>query len=90
MPLCYDVNTLYVIAVMSSLNCGVDVLCPRAVEADSTGQGAQTYPTQQACIAVRDRLLLQHDAKQPLALKCVPEKSALPCDPERSGLLITP
>jgi hypothetical protein len=28
------VNTVYLMAVMSSLNCGVDVLCYRAVEPD--------------------------------------------------------
>jgi hypothetical protein len=38
-------NTVYVIAVMTSLNCRVDVICLRAVEPDSTGQRAQTYPT---------------------------------------------
>jgi hypothetical protein len=42
---------------MSSLNCGVDVICLRAVKPDSTGQHAQTYPTLDACIAARDRLL---------------------------------
>jgi hypothetical protein len=38
------VNTVFVIAVMTSLNCGVDVLCLRAIEPDSTGQHAKTYP----------------------------------------------
>jgi hypothetical protein len=42
------VKTLYVIAVMTSLNCGVDVICFRAVEPDSTGQHAKTYPTKEA------------------------------------------
>jgi hypothetical protein len=69
---------------MTSLNCGVDVLCLRAVENDSTGQRARTYPTEDACIAARDRLLIQHDAAHRLALKCVPERSALPYNPERS------
>jgi hypothetical protein len=40
-------NTAYVIAVVTSLNCGGDVLCLRAVEPDSTGQQAQTYPTEE-------------------------------------------
>ena len=44
-------NAAYVIAVMTSLNCGIDVLCLRAVESDSTGQHAQTYSTGDACIA---------------------------------------
>ena len=70
-------NAAYVIAVMTSLNCGIDVLCLRAVESDSTGQHAQTYSTGDACIAARDRFLAQCDATHQLALKCVPEKFAL-------------
>jgi hypothetical protein len=42
----------YVIAVMTSLNCGLDVLCFGAVEPDSTGEHAQIYPSLDACIAV--------------------------------------
>jgi hypothetical protein len=38
------VNTVYVIAVMTSLDCGADVLCLRAVEPDSTGEHAQRTP----------------------------------------------
>src|SRR5215469_1255499 len=34
--LCHHVNTVSIIAVMTSLNCGVDVLCFRAVEPDSS------------------------------------------------------
>ena len=41
----HHVNTVYLIAVMSSLNCGVDVLCFRAVEPDLR------YYTQDDCIA---------------------------------------
>jgi len=33
----HHVTTVYIIAVMTSLNCGVDLLCQRAVEPDSTG-----------------------------------------------------
>jgi len=74
-------NTVYVIAAMTSLNCGVDVLCLRAVEPDSTGQHAQTYSTEDDCIAARDRLIAkaESDMTRPLtpALRCVPEDSAL-------------
>jgi hypothetical protein len=60
------VNTLYVIAAMTNLNCGVDVLCLRSVEPDSTGES-------------RTRLLAaQHDATHQLDLRCVPQGSALP------------
>jgi hypothetical protein len=45
------VNTVYVMAVMTSLNCGVDVLCPRAVEPDLR------YYTQDACTAALNRLI---------------------------------
>ena len=73
----------YVIAVMTSLNCGLDVLCFRAVEADSTGEHAQIYPSLDACIAARDRFMarIQHDVK--LALQCVPADSALAYDSKR-------
>jgi hypothetical protein len=74
---CYShpVNTVYVIAVVTSLNCGVDVLCLRAVEPDSTGH-TQTYPTQEACTAALHRLMLK--ATHQLDLRCVPQDSALP------------
>jgi len=72
------VNTVYIIAVMTSLNCGVDVLCFRAVEPDSTGH-ARTYDTEDACIAGRERLKAQRDAMRELTLKCVRTRaSALP------------
>jgi hypothetical protein len=79
------VSTVYVIAVMTGFNCGVDVLCLRAVEPDSTGEHAQTYSTQHACIAARDRLMekAQRDATHQLALQCVPEDSALAYTPPR-------
>jgi hypothetical protein len=81
LPVRAPVNTLYVIAVMTSLNCGVDVLCLRAIELDATGQRAQTYSSQNACIVARDRLVVeaQRDPTHPLkwALKCVPADSAL-------------
>ena len=73
-------NTVYVVAVMTSLGCGAEVLCLRAVEPDSTGQHAQTYSTFDACIAVRDRLMAkaQMDTGRGRGLRCVPEDSALP------------
>jgi hypothetical protein len=46
-------NTVYLIAVMSSLNCGVDVLCFRAVEPD-----LRCY-TQDDCIASLNRLMAE-------------------------------
>ena len=67
------VTTVYIIAVMTSLNCGVDVLCLRAVEPDSA-----TYVTLDACLAARDRLVAQNDALRELRLECVPKSSALP------------
>jgi hypothetical protein len=67
------VNTVYVIAVMTSLNCGVDVLCLRAVEPDSA-----IYVTLDICLAARDRLVVQNDALRELRLKCVPKSSAMP------------
>jgi hypothetical protein len=72
------VNTVYVIAVMTSLNCGVDVICHRAIEPDSTGQHAQTYPTEEVCIDALNRFRAQHDATHQLDLRCIPEESALP------------
>jgi len=61
---------------MTSLNCGVDVL--RAVEPDSTGQHAQTYNTEDDCIAARDRLIAkaERDTTRPLtpALRGVPSR----------------
>jgi len=73
-------NTVYVIAVMTSLGCGADVLCYRAVEPDSTGQHAQTYSTLDACIAVRDQFIEkdQRDTGHQRTLRCVPENSAPP------------
>jgi hypothetical protein len=50
----------YVIAVMTSLSCGLDVLCFRAIEPDSTGEHAQIYPSLDACIAARDRMTKAH------------------------------
>jgi hypothetical protein len=74
----YHVTTVYVIAVMTSLNCGVDVLCLRAVEPDPTGEGAVTYSTLDVCLAARDRLVARNDAMRKLRLKCVPKSSVLP------------
>jgi hypothetical protein len=56
------------------------VLCLQAVEADSTGKHAQTYYTEDACIAALHRLVAkaQHDVTHQLALRRVPEDSALP------------
>jgi hypothetical protein len=73
-------NTVYVIAVMTSLGCGAKVICLRAVEPDSTGQHARTYSTLDACLAVRDQLMAkaQMDTGRPRTLRCVPEDSALP------------
>jgi hypothetical protein len=39
----HRMNTVYVVAVMTHLHCGLDVLCFRAVEPDPTGAHAQTY-----------------------------------------------
>jgi hypothetical protein len=80
------VNTVYVLALVTSINCGADVICHRAVEPDPTGQHAQTYPAEEACIAARDRFLAQRDPTHQLDLKCVPEESALRYDSERSDL----
>ena len=62
----HHVNTVHVIVVMTSLNSGVDIICLRAVEPDSTGQGAQTYDTEDACIAGRLRFLARLDATHEL------------------------
>jgi hypothetical protein len=74
---CATVNTVYVIAVMTSLNCGADVICHRAIEPDSTGRHAQTYPTEEACIDALNRFRARQDATRQLDLKCIPEESAL-------------
>jgi hypothetical protein len=68
-----------VIAVISSLNCGIEVLCLRAVEPDLR------YYTQDACIAALNRLTAKakHDTTHQLDWRCVPADSALPYD---SGL----
>ena len=65
-----------VIAVPSSLNCGVDVLCLRAVESDLR------YDTQDACIAALNRLMAKakDDTTHQLDWRCVPADSALPYD----------
>jgi hypothetical protein len=79
-------TTLYVLALMTSINCGVDVICLRSVEADATGRHAQTYSTEEACTAARDRFSGQHDATHHLNLRCVPENVAVPYDKQRSAL----
>ena len=73
-------NTVYLIAVMSSLNCGVDVLCYRAVEPDLR------YYTQDDCIASLNRLMAKakHDATHQLDWRCVPADSAVPHGSRRS------
>jgi hypothetical protein len=55
---CYGchVNTLYVIAVMTSLNCKGDTLCLRAIESDSTGHHVQTCSAQNSCIVALRRI----------------------------------
>ena len=65
-----------VIAVISGLDCGVDVLCLRAVEPDLR------YYTHDACIAALNRLMTKakHDAAHQLNWRCVPADSALPYD----------
>jgi hypothetical protein len=69
--------------VITSLGCGVNVLCLRAIEPDATGQHSKAYPSQDACIAALNRLVAkaQHDATGHLDWQCVPEKSALPYMP---------
>jgi hypothetical protein len=79
-------TTLYVLALMTSINCGVDVICLRAVEADASGQHAQTYPTEGACIAARVRFRGQHDNAHHLNLRCELEDAALPYDKQWSAL----
>jgi hypothetical protein len=76
-------NTAYVIAVITSLGCGVNVLCPRAIEPDATGQHARTYPTLNDCIAALSRLAAkaQQEAKYQLDVRCAPQGSALPYMP---------
>jgi hypothetical protein len=84
----HHVSTVHVIAVMTGLNCGLDVICHRAIEPDSTGQHARTYPTEEACVAARDRFLAQHNPTHELDLKCVPDGSALSyVKNDRSGFL---
>jgi len=76
----HDVNTVYVIAVMSSPNCGVDVLCLRAVEPDLR------YYTGQACLAALNRFMAKarHNAAHQLDARFVSADSALPHDSRRS------
>jgi hypothetical protein len=75
----HQVNTVYVIVVITSLNCGVEVLCFRAVESDSRGAHAQTYPTLNDCFAGLKRVEnAPQNTRHPLDLRCVPEESALP------------
>ena len=75
-------NTPYVIAVITSLNCAVEVLCLRAIEPDSTDKHARTYNynTANDCVAALNRFVAkaQRDAMFIPALRGVPEKSALP------------
>jgi hypothetical protein len=54
------------------------VICHRAIEPDSTGQHARTYPTEEACVDALNRFRAQHDATHQLDLKCIPEESVLP------------
>ena len=63
-----------VIAVISSLNCGIDVLCLRSVEPDLR------FYTKDACIAALNRLMAKakHDTTHQLDWRCVPADSALP------------
>ena len=63
-------NTVYVI--VTSLDCGADVLCLRAVEPDLR------YYTRDACIAALNRFMAkaQHDAAHQLDLRCVPADPA--------------
>lgn len=52
---------------------GVDVICHRAIELDSTGQHAQTYSTDEACIDARDRFRAQPDAMHQLDQSAFPK-----------------
>ena len=54
------------------------MICHRAIEPDSTGQHAQTYDTEDACIDALNRFRAQQDAARQLDLNCVPEEAALP------------
>jgi hypothetical protein len=67
------VTTVYVIAVISSINCGVDVLCLRAAEPDLR------YYAQDACIAALNRLIAtaKHDTTRQLNWRCVPADTAI-------------
>jgi hypothetical protein len=80
------VDTVYVIAVLTSLNCGVEVLCLRAVEPDVTGEHARIYNTSDDCVVALNRLLAKarHDATHQRDLRCVSEKFALPYMPRES------
>ena len=73
-------NTIYLIAVVSSLNCGVEVLCFRAVEP------ALRYYTQADCIASLNRLMAnaKHDSAHQMDWRCVPADAARPYDSRRS------
>ena len=71
-------NTAYVIAVVTSLNCGGDVLCFRAVEPDSTGEHAQTYSTEGSCADALHRISKAQRDMGRLNLRCVLQDSALP------------
>ena len=64
-------NTAYVIAVITSLKCGVDVLCRQAVEPDWTREHAPAYSTPDACTAALNRLRakVQQDAKNPFLMQ---------------------
>ena len=79
----HRVNTVYVIAVISSINCGVDVLCLRAVEPDLR------YYTQDACIVSLNRLIARakHDTTHQLDWRCVPADSRSPTVP--GGLIVS-
>jgi hypothetical protein len=74
------VHTVYVIAVISSIDCGIDIPCLRAVEPDLR------YYTQDACIAALNNLIAEakHDTTHQLDWRCAPADSALPYDSRQS------
>ena len=76
----HHVNSVYVIAVISSVNCGVDVLCLRAVDPDLR------YDTHDACIVALKRLIAKpkHETTHQLGWRCVPADAARPYDSRRS------
>jgi hypothetical protein len=76
-------NTAYVIAVTTSLGCGVNVLCLRAIGADSTGQRPRTYPNPNDCVGALNRLMAnaQQEAKHQLDVRYAPQGSTLPYMP---------